>query len=137
MDFLEECKNYSFYEPAEEITTFAKAVEALVEHPDHIVKYVVEKNFDLQNIDVDSEINGESFFDHPIPRSEADVVSNFRCSEKFLLPITCSSKRYIFLCANMYTPLSVRIFVDDQRPEIVLKYDAFLLPNKLRGRMRQ
>ena len=141
MDFIEELKNYDIYEADEEITTFHKAIEKLIEHPNTCVKYRVNRTFEVNNIGVlETSQSGQAFFDVLLERCETDVISNVRCSEPFETIIgekfpTLSSSNYILLCATPYMPVKFRILVNRDVPVISLTYDAMLLPHTFRNRV--
>ena len=140
MDFSHELKKYPFFQPPEEITTFYKALETLVQHPDMCVKYAAETTFYLDKIDVQETLTGQAFFDVRLKRDDMDVICNVRCTEPIVATIgdkglDVSSSDYILMCVSTYSPVNVRIFVDRDNPTVSLTYDAILLPNAFRDRI--
>jgi hypothetical protein len=109
MDFCQEVKKYPFCETVEEITTFYKAVETLIEHPNNHVQYIVNRNFEINNIGVLETSVGGPLFDLTLNYyCEPDVLFNVRCTEPIMAtcgdkPLNISKWQYILkMCGAVF-----------------------------------
>lgn len=118
--------------------TFFSALEKLISTSSQAVDYHVHRLFLINSIGVlEVDRQGRKFFDIELKNSEGDIISHIDTSmdSKLLIgPHTHDIRKRIVMCNSSYSPVRIRIFVNDS-DRVYVSYRVIVLSGDLKNQL--